>query len=140
MGSMGRTTLVLLAAGALALAWPNSALAQRKGKPAAAQAEKPAKGQKGQKGEKGQKAERGQKGEKGQKADAPAQSDKEPEARIERTERGGKVIKLSPIVVEGKVQKPLALVIARQQVQYDWEKLKQDFTPKIVEAVSKSPF
>jgi hypothetical protein len=123
--SWRRGALVFLAAGALALAWPTAAQAQKKGKPAAAKAEKPAKG----------------KAAKGAKADAPpADGQKDPEARIERTERGGKVIKLSPIVVEGKVQKPLALVLARSQVQYDWEKLKQDFTPKIVEAVSKSPF
>jgi len=122
---------VLLAAGALALAFaPASAFAQKKkAAPAAAKAEKPAKG-KVAKGAKGAPA-----------ADAGGeQAGKEPEARIERTERGGKVIKLSPIVVEGKVQKPIALVMARQQIQYDWEKLKQDFTPKIVEAVSKSPF
>jgi hypothetical protein len=114
--------IVLCAAGALAFAWPNSAQAQKKGKPAAAKAAKPAKGA------------------KGAKADAPPAGEKDPEARVERTERGGKVIKLSPIIVEGKVQKPLALVLARASMQYDWEKLKQDFTPKIVEAVSKSPF
>ena len=118
----------MLAAGALAFAWPAAAQAQKKGKPAAAapKAEKPAKG----------KAAKG----KGPAADAPPAGEKDPEARVERTERGGKVIKLSPIIVEGKVQKPLALVLARSQVQYDWEKLKQDFTPRIVEAVSKSPF
>jgi hypothetical protein len=120
--SWRRGALVVIAAGALALAWPVAAQAQKKGaKPAAAKVEKPVKG-------------------KAAKADAPPAGEKDPEARIERTERGGKVIKLSPIVVEGKVQKPLALVLARSQVQYDWEKLKQDFTPKIVEAVSKSPF
>ena len=128
MSGWRRGALVFLAAGALALAfgWPAAAQAQKKGKPAAAKAEKPAKG----------KAAKGAK----PAADAPPAGQKDPEARIERTERGGKVIKLSPIVVEGKVQKPLALVLARSQVQYDWEKLKQDFTPKIVEAVSKSPF
>jgi hypothetical protein len=125
MSSLLRGALVLLAAGALLFAWPNSAQAQKKGKPAAAKAEKTAKAGKGA---------------KAPKADAPPGGEKDLEARVERTERGGKVIKLSPIVVEGKVQKPLALVLARSQVQYDWEKLKQDFTPKIVEAVSKSPF
>ena len=106
----------------------------QKKKPAAAKAPKaekaPAKG----------KAVKGAKGAPAAEAPAGEQPGKDPEARIERTERGGKVIKLSPIVVEGKVQKPLALVLARSQVQYDWEKLKQDFTPKIVEAVSKHPF
>jgi hypothetical protein len=123
----GRGALVLLAAGALAFAWPAAAQAQKKGKAAAA-------------APKGEKPAKGGKAAKGAKPAADAPSGKDPEARIERTERGGKVIKLSPIVVEGKVQKPLALVLARSQVQYDWEKLKQDFTPKIVEAVSKSPF
>jgi hypothetical protein len=122
--SWRRGALVLLAAGALALAFAPAAAQAQKKKPAAAKADKPAKGAKG----------------KAPAADAPPAGEKDPEARVERTERGGKVIKLSPIVVEGKVQKPLALVLARSQVQYDWEKLKQDFTPRIVEAVSKSPF
>jgi hypothetical protein len=124
-----RGALVLVAVGALLCAWPSPATAQKKGKPAAAaKAAKPAKPLKGLKGAKAP-------------ADVPlAPGEKEPEARVERTERGGKVIKLSPIIVEGKVQKPLALVLARSSIQYDWEQLKKDFTPKIVEAVSKSPF
>jgi hypothetical protein len=73
-------------------------------------------------------------------AGAAGGASQEPKARVERTAGGGKVIKLTPILVEGKVQKPLALVLARSAIQYEWEKLKQDFTPKIVEAVSKSPF
>ena len=119
----------MAAVGALLCAWPSSAAAQKKGKPAAAaKAAKPAKPLKGVKGAKAP-------------ADVPlAPGEKEPEARVERTERGGKVIKLSPIIVEGKVQKPLALVLARSSIQYDWEQLKKDFTPKIVEAVSKHPF
>ena len=118
----------MAAVGALLCAWPDSAAAQKKGKPAAAKAAKPAKAAKGVKGAKAP-------------ADVPlAPGEKEPEARVERTERGGKVIKLSPIVVEGKVQKPLALVLTRSSIQYDWEQLKKDFTPKIVEAVSKHPF
>jgi hypothetical protein len=125
MRSIVRGALVLVAAGALAFAWPNSASAQKKGKPAAAKAAKPAKAVKGA---------------KAPPAEAPPAGEKDPEARVERTERGGKVIKLSPIIVEGKVQKPLALVLARSSIQYDWEQLKKDFTPKIVEAVSKSPF
>jgi hypothetical protein len=127
-----RGALCVAAVGALLCAWPSSAAAQKKGKPAAAaKAAKPAKPAKGVKGVKGAKAP----------ADAPlAPGEKEPEARVERTERGGKVIKLSPIIVEGKVQKPLALVLARSSIPYEWEQLKQDFTPKIVDSVSKSPF
>jgi hypothetical protein len=124
----------LAVAGALVCAAPAPAGAQKK-KPAAA---KPAaKADKADKAPKGAKL----KTPKGSPAaPAPAAGEKDPEARIERTAGGGKVIKLSPIVVEGKVQKPLALVLARSSIQYDWEQLKQDFTPKIVEAVSKSPF
>lgn len=126
MRSIVRSALVLVAVAALLCAWPNSASAQKKGKPAAAKAAKPAKGVKGAAG--------------APAAGALAPGEKEPEARVERTERGGKVIKLSPIIVEGKVQKPLALVLARSSIQYDWERLKKNFTPRIVEAVSKSPF
>ena len=132
--SWRRGALVLLSAGALALAFaPASAFAQKKKPAAAKKADKaPAKG----------KAPKAAKPTPAEAAAAAGgdQQGKDPEARVERTEKGGKVIKLSPIVVEGKVQKPLALVLARSQVQYDWEKLKQDFTPKIVEAVSKHPF
>jgi len=113
MTSLTRTMVLLLGVGGLLTATPDPAAAQRK-KPAAARPAAPAAGE--------------------------ANGSKEPQARVERTERGGKVIKLTPIVVEGKVQKPLALVLARSQVQYDWEQLKKDFTPKIIEAVSKSPF
>jgi hypothetical protein len=67
-------------------------------------------------------------------------ADQEIKAKVERTAGGGKVIKLTPILVEGKVQKPLALVLARSAIQYQWEQLKQDFTPRILDAVSKSPF
>jgi hypothetical protein len=109
--------------GALIMAPASPARAQKK-KPVAAKAEKGAKA----------------KGAKGAPPAAAAPGEKEPEARIERTAGGGKVIKLSPIVVEGKVQKPLALVLARSSIPYEWEQLKQDFTPRIVEAVSKSPF
>jgi hypothetical protein len=116
---MRRLGLGLAVAGLVVMA-PGFAGAQRK-RPAAAKAVKAAKPAAGA-------------------AVAGATAAGEPQARVERTERGGKVIKLTPIVVEGKVQKPLALVLARSQVRYDWEQLKKDFTPKIVEAVSKSPF
>ena len=123
--------LVLILSGALGVAAPAAAWAQKKGKPAAAKSAfrtKPAAGAKGAKGQKGAEPA------------APTGADQEVQARVERTAGGGKVIKLTPIIVEGKVQKPLALVLARSSIPYEWEQLKQNFTPKIVDSVSKSPF
>ena len=44
-------------------------------------------------------------------------------------------------VIEGRIQKPNAFyVLQRSQINYDWAKLKQDFTPRILQALSKAPF
>jgi hypothetical protein len=130
--------LVLIITLALGGAAPGSAWAQKKGKPAAAKAaDKP---KAGLAGAKAAGAKAGAKGQKGAPPAAPAGADQDVQARVERTAGGGKVIKLTPIIVEGKVQKPLALVLARSSIPYEWEHLKHDFTPKIVDSVSKSPF
>ena len=128
--------LVLILSGALGVAAPATVWAQKKGKPAAG-AKSAFRAKPGAAGAKGAK---GAKGQKGAEPAAPAGADQEVQARVERTAGGGKVIKLTPIIVEGKVQKPLALVLARSSIPYEWEQLKQNFTPKIVDSVSKSPF
>lgn len=67
--------------------------------------------------------------------------DAEPKVKVER--RGGKkVFRITTtFVIEGRIQKPNAFyVLQRSQINYDWAKLKQDFVPRIVHSVSKSPF
>ncbi len=59
----------------------------------------------------------------------------------EKKRGGGRVIKLEATVVEGHVHKPQAFyLLQRSNLDYDWENLKQDFVPKILQATGKHPF
>ena len=71
--------------------------------------------------------------------DAPAAA---PKVKVERSASGQKIFRITEgIVVEGKIQKPNAFyVLQRSSMDYDWESLKQDFLPKILEATGKHPF
>jgi hypothetical protein len=66
----------------------------------------------------------------------------EPKVKIERGARGKKIYKIEgEIVIEGKIQKPEAFyVLQKSSINYDWHELKQDFVPKILDSVTKSPF
>ena len=45
------------------------------------------------------------------------------------------------IANEGKIQKPEAFFFyQKSSINYDWQDLKQDFLPKILESVNGSPF
>ena len=65
-----------------------------------------------------------------------------PKVKVERTASGQKVFRITEgIVVEGHVQKPNAFyVLQRSSIDYDWETLKQDFLPRIIDAANRSPF
>ena len=65
-----------------------------------------------------------------------------PKVRVERTASGAKIFRIEQgIVVEGRIQKPNAFyVLQRSSIDYDWETLKQDFLPRIIDATSKNPF
>ena len=65
-----------------------------------------------------------------------------PKVKVERTASGQKVFRITEgIVVEGRIQKPNAFyVLQRSAMDYDWESLKQDFLPKILDATGKHPF
>ncbi len=65
-----------------------------------------------------------------------------PKVKVERSASGQKIFRITEgIVVEGKIQKPNAFyVLQRSSMDYDWESLKQDFIPKILEATGKHPF
>jgi hypothetical protein len=62
--------------------------------------------------------------------------------KIERGSSGKKVYRITEeIRIEGKIQKPEAFyVLQKSSINYDWQELKQEFLPKIVESVSKAPF
>jgi len=72
---------------------------------------------------------------------APAQP-AAPKVKVERSASGQKIFRITEgIVVEGKIQKPNAFyVLQRSSMDYDWESLKQDFLPKILQAASHHPF
>jgi hypothetical protein len=65
-----------------------------------------------------------------------------PSVKVTRGAGGQKVYRITEgIVIEGKIQKPEAFyVLQRSTINYDWEALKQDFIPKILESVKHSPF
>jgi hypothetical protein len=70
-----------------------------------------------------------------------AGADKGPSVKVTRGEGGRTVIKIEGIVVKGTVQKPEAFyILHRSAINYDWDTLKQDFVPKILDSVRKSPF
>jgi hypothetical protein len=78
-----------------------------------------------------------------QEAAPPAdQANAAPKVKVERTASGKKIFRITDgIVVEGRIQKPNAFyVLQRSSMDYDWEGLKQDFLPKILQAASHHPF
>jgi hypothetical protein len=76
-------------------------------------------------------------------ADAGDAADQDqPKVKVERGAGGKKVYKIEgEIVIEGKIQKPEAFyVLQKSSINYDWHELKQEFVPKILDSVTKSPF
>jgi len=65
-----------------------------------------------------------------------------PKVKVERGAGGHKVYRITEeIRIEGKIQKPEAFFFyQKSNMGYDWEELKQDFIPKILDSVSKAPF
>jgi len=65
-----------------------------------------------------------------------------PKVKVERSASGQKIFRITEgIVVEGKIQKPNAFyVLQRSSMDYDWESLRQDFLPRILQAASHHPF
>jgi len=78
----------------------------------------------------------------GQDQGAQNKEQQAPSVKVTRGAGGQKVYRITEgIVIEGKIQKPEAFyVLQRSTINYDWETLKQDFVPKILESVKHSPF
>jgi hypothetical protein len=74
-------------------------------------------------------------------APAPA-ADAAPKVKIEKGAGGKKIYRITDeIRIEGKIQKPEAFFFyQKSSINYDWQELKQDFIPKILDSVSRSPF
>ena len=77
----------------------------------------------------------------GAPAAAPA-ADAAPKVKVEKGAGGKKVYRITEeIRIEGKIQKPEAFFFYQKStINYDWQELKQDFIPKILDSVSHSPF
>jgi hypothetical protein len=73
---------------------------------------------------------------------AEAKGEEAPKVKVERGAGGRKIFRITTgFVIEGRIQKPNAFyVLQRSQINYDWAKLKKDFTPRILESVESSPF
>jgi len=76
--------------------------------------------------------------------DAPAApaADAAPKVKIEKGAGGKKIYRITDeIRIEGKIQKPEAFFFyQKSSINYDWQELKQDFIPKILDSVSHAPF
>jgi len=77
----------------------------------------------------------------GAAAPAPA-ADAAPKVKIEKGAGGKKIYRITDeIRIEGKIQKPEAFFFyQKSSINYDWQELKQDFIPRILESVSHAPF
>ena len=73
---------------------------------------------------------------------APVEGQEGPKVRVEKGAGGKTVYRITEAIrIEGKIQKPEAFyVLQKSSINYDWQDLKQDFVPKIVDSVSKAPF
>jgi len=69
-------------------------------------------------------------------ADAPTK------VKVEKGAGGKKIYRITDeIRIEGKIQKPEAFFFyQKSSINYDWQELKQDFIPRILDSVSRSPF
>ena len=74
-------------------------------------------------------------------AAAPTQGG-EANVKVERGAGGKKIYKITTeIRIEGKIQKPEAFyVLQKSSINYEWQELKQEFLPKILDSVKKAPF
>ena len=65
-----------------------------------------------------------------------------PKVKVERGAGGKKIYRITEdIRIEGKIQKPEAFFFyQKSSINYDWQELKQDFVPSILESVNRAPF
>ena len=62
--------------------------------------------------------------------------------KVEKGAGGKKIYRITDeIRIEGKIQKPEAFFFyQKSSINYEWQELKQDFLPKILDSVSRAPF
>jgi hypothetical protein len=69
-------------------------------------------------------------------------ADSPTKVKVEKGAGGKKIYRITDeIRIEGKIQKPEAFFFyQKSSINYDWQELKQDFIPKILDSVSRAPF
>lgn len=69
-------------------------------------------------------------------------TDDAPKVKVERGAGGKKIYRITEdIRIEGKIQKPEAFFFyQKSSINYDWQEMKQDFVPRILESVNRAPF
>jgi hypothetical protein len=69
-------------------------------------------------------------------------ADDTPKVKVERGAGGKKIYRITEdIRIEGKIQKPEAFFFyQKSSINYDWQEMKQDFVPRILESVNRAPF
>jgi hypothetical protein len=75
-------------------------------------------------------------------AGPPVEGQEPAKVKVEKGAGGKTVYRITEAIrIEGKIQKPEAFyVLQKSSINYDWQDLKQDFVPKIVDSVTKAPF
>ena len=75
-------------------------------------------------------------------AGQPTAADSPTKVKVEKGAGGKKIYRITDeIRIEGKIQKPEAFFFyQKSSINYDWQELKQDFIPKILDSVSHAPF
>jgi hypothetical protein len=64
-----------------------------------------------------------------------------PEALAEGGRRGGGVIRLEEITIEGRVQKPNAFyVLQRSSLGFEQAQTEQSFVDEVIDSVNREPF
>ena len=65
-----------------------------------------------------------------------------PKVKVERGAGGKKIYRITEdIRIEGKIQKPEAFFFyQKSSINYDWQELKQDFLPRVLDSVNGQPF
>jgi hypothetical protein len=73
---------------------------------------------------------------------APAAASDAPKVKVEKGAGGKKIYRITDeIRIEGKIQKPEAFFFyQKSSINYDWQELKQDMVPKILDTVNRAPF
>ena len=78
----------------------------------------------------------------GSAGSAAAEGTDASKVKIERGAGGKKIYRITEdIRIEGKIQKPEAFFFyQKSSINYDWQEMKQDFLPRILESVNRAPF